>query len=268
VRAARTAIVEIRRSCDILQEDLARTQKQFDAGLTLWTTQERLDKILELSRSVTMEEGLREKLRACHTKGTRALVRGDGTEAQECAREMSSYISQARELTVLPAQIGDRLEKIRSLALDESVRTEAETIRREAGLTDGPRLREALRRLTLLEARLEEEYTLVISGGKWRFKNSDPSNRSYYLLVEAQDPAGRAVSRSITNEEDGRTSSVTIWGERVSFAVYERIRKDKQDHGVIRDNIFGRKRRGRMEDEVTLSDDGGPVRRAGQITRW
>ena len=53
------------------------------------------------------------------------------------------------------------------------------------------------------------------------------------------------------------------------FDVYERVRLDKQDNGVIDQNVFGKKERGRLEERVTLFlDNGDPLPRAGRITRW
>lgn len=105
------------------------------------------------------------------------------------------------------------------------------------------------------------EYRLVITGGVWRQDNDDPRIRNNYLLVEALDPDGRALTLPIRNEETGATARVATWGERVPRDVYDRVAADKQDNGIIDDDDFGLKRRGFITVERGYPD-------IGQITRW
>lgn len=108
---------------------------------------------------------------------------------------------------------------------------------------------------------LTSEYRLVITGGVWRQDNRDPRIRNNYLLVEALDPAGRALTLPVRNEETGATERVAAWGERVPRDVYDRVAADKQDNGIVDDNDFGLKRRGFITAERAYPD-------IGQITRW
>jgi hypothetical protein len=157
--------------------------------------------------------------------------------------------------------------------------TDAEALSRAAALhrqgrwafdrSERLQAKESVLLLKSLIDELSEEYTLIITGGKWRFRKNDPSIRSYYVIVEAVDPRGVRLTRRIENEEDGKASTVKQWGERVPFEVYERVRKDKQDNGRIDQDVFGRKARGRLAVDVELRTDAGELLpRSGQITRW
>jgi Family of unknown function (DUF6384) len=127
---------------------------------------------------------------------------------------------------------------------------------------------QAIGALEELRADLRREYTLRIvsrpgePSGVWRRPQRNPSARNYYLVVEAVAPDGRALSLPVTNEEDGRTETVSKWGVRVSEQVFDDIRRDKDDDGIVQRNRLGEKRRGSLEVDYLM-----PVL-GGSITRW
>jgi hypothetical protein len=55
---------------------------------------------------------------------------------------------------------------------------------------------------------------------------------------------------------------VQRFGLRVSEAVYERVKADKLDNGIVDQNLFGQKRRGWREPEYRFEVAGG------RITEW
>ena len=55
---------------------------------------------------------------------------------------------------------------------------------------------------------------------------------------------------------------VIRFGVRVPQSVYEAVKADKLDNGIIDDNVFGQKRRGRRAPEYRLQTAGG------MITEW
>jgi hypothetical protein len=122
--------------------------------------------------------------------------------------------------------------------------------------------------LEVLRAALRREYMLrVVSrpgepSGVWRVPQRNPIGRNYYLIVEAVTPDGRALSLPVTNEEDGRTETVSKWGVRVSEEVFEQIRRDKSDDGIVQKNRLGEKRRGHLDVDYLM-----PVL-GGTLTRW
>ena len=66
----------------------------------------------------------------------------------------------------------------------------------------------------------------------------------------------------ITSEENRRTRNVDKFGLRVDEATYNRVRADKQDDGIIQNDVVGRKRRGVLEREYTVPTTGAA------ITEW
>ncbi len=101
-----------------------------------------------------------------------------------------------------------------------------------------------------------------VRSGVWRHPNNNRSIRNYYVVVEAIDRANQTLTLPITSEETGQTSSVKLWGLRVSENVFEQVKQDKLDDGIIQNNIFARKPAGRLQPEYRFNTTGGA------ITRW
>jgi hypothetical protein len=140
----------------------------------------------------------------------------------------------------------------------------------EAALADGdyPAARTAVADLRGMSAALQQQYEIRIvsrpgvRSGQTRLSDENRFAENFYLIVEAITPDGRALTLPITSEEDGRTRRVAMWGLRVDEATYERVRADKQDDGIVNDNVVGRKSRGVLEPEYTIQTTGGA------ITEW
>jgi hypothetical protein len=128
--------------------------------------------------------------------------------------------------------------------------------------------RAATQELATLNFRLNLQYDVRVvsrpgeTSGFWREPDVNRSARNYYLVVEALAPNGEALRLPIVNEETQRTSNVRAWALRVDQATFDRAVADKQDDGIIQDNIVGRKRRGALEREYTVPTTGAA------ITEW
>lgn len=85
----------------------------------------------------------------------------------------------------------------------------------------------------------------------------------YYLIVEAADSTGRAIKQPIRNEENGTIQQLSMWGERVSKDVYEKVKSDKLDNGRIDRDKVGEKSAGSASIQYTLIPQS-----EGRITRW
>ncbi len=167
-----------------------------------------------------------------------------------------------------------------ALAKEPEATTQADGLRREAeaahGLADGKGTQAAATKLAELRATLEEECELRIvsrpgerSGIDAYYEDVGGKRVSgYYVIVEAVTGNGTVLRRSVRDAEDGRVRSVRKWGEQVPKAVYDRIAADKRADGVVDENVFARKRRGFLSDEVTLLNEGktAPLTRGRQIT--
>jgi hypothetical protein len=133
---------------------------------------------------------------------------------------------------------------------------------------DAAAARGALDDLEALRAELRREYTLRIVSrpneptGVFRLPPGNRSGRNYYLIVEPVGADGRVLTLPVTSEEDGRTADAARWGVRVSEEVFNQIRRDKEDDGIVQQNRLGQKRRGYLEVDYTL-----PVL-GGRILRW
>ena len=116
--------------------------------------------------------------------------------------------------------------------------------------------------------RLVQEYQLRIvsregvQSGVWRVPENNPNARNYYVIVEAVTADGKRLELPITSEEDGKTRTVKQWGLRVQASVFEQIKRDKMDDGIINNNVFGAKKRGYLQPNYFIPTTGGA------ITQW
>ncbi|MGE0231308.1 MAG: DUF6384 family protein [Flavobacteriaceae bacterium] len=128
--------------------------------------------------------------------------------------------------------------------------------------------REAVDRLAQLDGLLRQEYRLRIvqeqgeQSGVWRIPDANERASNYYLIVDAVDANGGRVSLPVTSEETNRRDTVSRFGVRVSEQVFDGVRRDKADDGIIQNNIVAVKERGYMEPEYRM-----PVL-GGAITEW
>src|SRR5690606_28497877 len=101
----------------------------------------------------------------------------------------------------------------------------------------------AISELTAIRDQLRLEYSLRIvnrqgvRSGFWTFPEINTEATNYYVVVEALDPDGNALSLPIPNEETGETERVSMWGVRVPESVYRSVEADKRDDGIIERNI-------------------------------
>jgi hypothetical protein len=96
----------------------------------------------------------------------------------------------------------------------------------------------------------------------YRIPEANHQARNYYVIVEAVGSDGNVLSFPVYSEEDGRAERVNRWGIRVDQAVYDRIRADKLDDGIIQNNRFGEKRKGYLKPDYAF-----PVQ-SGTILEW
>ena len=181
---------------------------------------------------------------------------------------------QARiELTeTLPKALKQAHANVAAIATDPAAKQKADALLAdgERAIRDGNRAGAAKVRgeLSALADDLAREYTLTIvsrpgeSTAVWRRPPGRGQARNYYLIVEAVTPKGERLRLPVRNEETGETEAVTKFGVRVPESVYEEVRRDKTDDGIVRKNIVGIKRRGKLAVDYQMASEGG------FITRW
>jgi hypothetical protein len=172
----------------------------------------------------------------------------------------------------LPAEMDKLLATIEATAKETVALSKAQAIA-ERGKTfasagDAAQAETAVAQLQTLLSTLQDEYRLQIVNeegkdtGVWTFPEVNQDARNYYIIVEAIGTDGAVRNMTITNEENGETDTVDHWGVRVSEDVFNTIRDDKLDDGIIQDNILGLKNYGFENVDYIY-----PVL-GGEITQW
>ena len=246
------------------------------------------NRLADVQRELLQADGLIEKalrlnqeanLEADTFEARAAGVR-DRLQAQlKVVAELDARLSGARSgladidsLKIFPAQFTQLAESARSSAREKQV----------AGMVDklvadgmsaliGGQIREAeaaLNELRSINTRLLQRYSLLVvardgeQSGIWRVPERNPEARNYYLIVEAVASDGQVLTLSMTNEETGRLVETKKWGLRVNERVYQRVRADKLDDGIIQGRRVGEKRRGYLQPDYLIETSGAV------ITEW
>ena len=95
-----------------------------------------------------------------------------------------------------------------------------------------------------------------VQSGVWRVPENNANARNYYVIVYAVTSDGKRLELTITSEEDGKTHTVKQWGLRVQESVFEQIKRDKMDDGIINNNVFGIKKRGSLQPRYLIPTTG------------
>ncbi|MBN2034618.1 MAG: hypothetical protein JW836_15205 [Deltaproteobacteria bacterium] len=187
-------------------------------------------------------------------------------------------------ISVRPAE-RERTELARESGSLDALRAEALKEAREPGVADKiealfanadsaaqagnlGNLQTARQALQYVRDMLRQEYTIQIvsrpgtPSGVWRYPAESGTARNYYLIVEAMSAAGQRLKLPITSEEDGKVRTVSEWGLRVDRQVYEQVRRDKEDDGIVNRKNVGVKKRGYLSPEYSVSTTGAA------ITEW
>ena len=177
-------------------------------------------------------------------------------------REARETFATARMVMASEARTPEARQK-----LDDLIATGETALRR--GDTAG--VRAAVASIDALQADLLRTYDLMVvsrpgePSGLSRIPDRNPNARNYYLIVEAIGPNGQPVSLPVVSEEDGKRTTTSKWGVRVSQPVYDAVVRDKQDDGIIQNRRLGSKRRGSTAVEWAVPMPAGT---AGAITSW
>ena len=178
-------------------------------------------------------------------------------------------LAEIDSLKVLPDQLASSRDAVIAVAREDQATGMASEIHDrgisslaagdvELAIASAAELRE-------LHDTLEQEYELRIvsrpgeRSGVWRIPEHNPSARNYYVIVEAIGPGGEVLPQSVTSEEDGSATRVRQWGMRVDERVFNRIRDDKQDDGIIQNRRFGEKRRGYLSIDYSIPTTGAAI---------
>lgn len=180
--------------------------------------------------------------------------------------------AEQQALRTLPEEAAQLASVISTEAVEPAIgdraRALAESVRNSASLGDLDAARDAKAEIETILTRLRSAYEIRIVNrpgevsGLWRIPDANPDTFNYYLVVEAIGQDGKVQPQTMLNEETGQRELVDAWAVRIDREVLVSVRADKEDDGIIQNNIVGRKERGHLEPDWTI-----PVR-GGTITRW
>lgn len=222
-----------------------------------------------------------QRLRSEREAAEQAAAARRAAEAKAAAERAAAAEAKAAEALALAWRNAQRDHTaILALAQEPDARTQADGLHRETEAAhtqaDLAGTRAGAAKLAELRSALEVEFELRIvsregqrSGIDAYYTDASGTRVSgYYVIVEAVTKDGSVLTRSVRDAEDGRVRQVRKWGEQVPKAVYDRIANDKRADGVVDENVFGRKRRGYLAEDVILQDAtrSAPLTRGRQIT--
>lgn len=180
--------------------------------------------------------------------------------------------AEKQALAELPARVKALASDIANEARDPHIGTRAEALATSganaatSGDLAAARKAEVELRETLEKLRATYQIRIVNRPGEvsglWRIPDANPDTYNFYLVVESIGPDGDVLAQTITNEETGKREKVSTWAVRVDRSVLTAVKADKEDDGIIQNNIVGKKERGRLEPDWTIATQGGA------ITRW
>jgi len=263
-------------------------QKEIDTAEKVISTQEKivstrssLDSLITEVRNLNPGDKLRESAETLYKTGVDTLEKRDLASGASYESQLAHARDVAKKLPTLRTSLDQVYTDVKLVAVEESAREKAAKIYDSSTPlfenADVDNLERNLTELENIDQNLKLSYTIKIvtrsrvKSGIDRYYTDENGKRAsgYYLIVEAVDDQGNIVPVDILNEEDGKKEKVSMWGERVPQEIYERIKRDKMDNGIIEDNVFAVKPKGYITDKVEMKDSNGqPLPNAGDITRW
>lgn len=238
----------------------------------LISTKQSLDSLIKEIESSTPPKVLMNKASTVYNSGIASLENRQLNEARQYRDQLREVKNNVKEFETLPSTLEQLYSSVKQIAVEREAVQQADKWHKD-GLTyvanvDVKSLKTVISGLEDLSTNLKQEYTVrvvsrerVRSGVERGYENR-PSN--YYVVVEAVDVNGNVLPKSITNEENGNTETVSMWGERVTVAAYEQVKQDKMDDGIIQNNIFAKKLKGYLSEELVMQG----ITTRGQITSW
>jgi Family of unknown function (DUF6384) len=178
-------------------------------------------------------------------------------------------INNLGELGGLREKLASQRQSLLAESREEAGHTQTEKLYNDAlaalnrgDLTGARQGSEALQQLY---DHLVQEYEIRIVSrpgmltGIRRVLPDNPEVKNYYIVVEAVTPQGKRLTVPITSEENGKTYNVQQWGMRVDESLYEQVRRDKLDDGIIQNNRFGIKERGYLTPRYLMPTTGRAI---------
>lgn len=209
---------------------------------------------------------------AVYAAGDRALRQGDAVAAVASANKLNAIGQELADLQ----NMRDNAEQFMEMGRQTQPSPEAadaltqayQSFLAQADAGDQQAARGAIANLQVIVEQLQGNltYRIVTRPGEpsalRRRTSKDPNApKNYYVIVEAVDAQGKIVPLSIRDEETATISKVSKFGVRVNESVFEAVRKDKTDNGIVDNALVGRKPRGTLSPTFSVDVTGGYITR-------
>ena len=187
------------------------------------------------------------------------------TVVMPAKRAQKELVEATKAIDVLHAEA---LKAVREPGVKEKIEAIYNDARTAVQGGNAEKINNARQALQAAHDLLNQAYTIqVVSrpgtpSGVWRYPVNSRTARNYYLIVEAISPSNERLSLPITSEEDGSMRNVNLWGLRVDEQVFERVKQDKMDDGIVNNKVVGEKQRGYLTPTYTVATTGAA------ITEW
>lgn len=248
-----------RRAFERLSDDAGATLASAADALQLATAQQH-----NADLSVDNFERRATDVRAALTRQQQSIL-----TARAALDRAEQQLNTLDDVDALPRRLRELRDAGVRLAVPAPVDAEIEqrydTARAALQRGDVQRAIDGLNALQALNRQLEQQFRVRIVSrpgalsGVIREPPNNPRASNYYLIVEALDADNRPVTVAIVSEEDGSSANVSSWGVRVAEAVFDRVRRDKQDDGIIQAAAAGEKRRGYLDIDYLIPVQGGLI---------
>lgn len=215
---------------------------------------------------------LRQRADLLVAAGRKAAAAGDRDGVLVALQGLEAVKAEAAELAALPARLDKALAAIKAETQDEATLAQLASLdargRQAIDAFDAAAANETADEMDRLLATLRQVYDIRIvqeadsPSGVWRIPDVNANARNYYLIVEAVTPDGKTVAIPVLNEETKKTSTVSRWGIRVDEPLFDAVRRDKGDDGIIQNDTVAQKKRGAPGPQWMIPAP------AGAITEW
>lgn len=262
---------ERRRIATSIRGDVGRIAGQLETIRHLRSLGAEVPRVMALLAGLQVSQEDAGRIRTLRDQAEAAIDAGDAATAKERVETLAGVVGRLREsadlrelaergiTTVRASVAGLRLKD----GLDEEMADVERRIHAAAKSGASEEVRGLLRSLRRIGTVANQTYQLRIVSregkrtGFWRHPWDRPNVRNHYINVEAIGRDGRPMALEFKSDEDQSLRRSTVIGVRVPEEVWNRIRQDKVDNGIVDDNVFGEKQRGRRLPDYRFEVAGG-----------
>ncbi len=243
-------------------------------------SKENLETLIKTVRDENIPDEMLKEAESAYNDGMYNANNKNYKESRESEKKLNLIRKEAKKFSTLSEELENTYSYIKTVVKEDEAKNMADSLYREGQnyvkVVKTASLQKTVQELQDLEAILNQECSIKIvnkngvkSGIDRYFEDADGKRISgYYVIVEALDAKENVIPQIIKSEENGERKKVDLWGERVPQEVYEQVKRDKLDNGIIENDVFGEKERGYLNPKIIFEYNGEKLKRMGQILEW